>query len=574
MVDRDMLLADLVRLATKHKDYSGTVERDEQDGFRLRFYPKPDDAMIEDRRVAWNEGVRALDSVSPRVIQFLNENSITTQSGETPGASVMAWVLQGRFPANRLSAFALTNAFDAVREALLKLDSRDFADQALMRLHRHDKFEERVRQADRESREAHVAQLEKLKNACCRLKEAIKAHNEALHQEVATASGTGHLAHIIFESLAVIDELGLGPILDKNALRKDKQLLSGQLEPSQIGYIKDELRLHLLLIKCRNITEQEITTLVSEIGHLSPSSCDDLWIDLWHYEQLEDVVEERQASSAESMEPAAEVVLPTSSETTVDSTVVPVEVPPIPFAGGNLVFYLDRVELCGVDICSGVRSRSRRITLELLAKQDDRGQFVFYGGDDLEDEVAGQGGKGTSAGLIRDLRSNIAERLRSQANMVCDPKAIILSGGAGYRLSHILSVQWAEPPNCAISNDITDKCEHESALDVGDGVGNNAAGDGDVVGNNVSGDGDDGGNDVASDGDDGGNEVATRKAWILEQLAEGKKLKAGSVADHFNCSMRTAERALTSLKSQGMIDYVGNPRTGYYRLVQSTQGEK
>lgn len=569
MVDREMLLADLVRLATKHKDYSGTVEREEQDGFRLRFYHKPDDAMIEDRRVAWNEGVRALDSIAPRVIQYMNEYGITTPSAETPGASVMAWVLRDRLPPIRVSASASSNAFDAIREDILRLETQNFADSAVQRLHRHDKFEERVRQADRESREVHVAQLEKLKSACCRLKEAIKAHNEALHQEVTTASGTGHLAHVIIESLAAIDELGLDPILDKNAQRKDKQLLSGQLEPSQIGYIKDELRLHLLLIKCRNITEQEITTLVSEIGHLSAFSCDDLWIELWHYEQLADVVEERQAIRKETGEPAPEEDLPASSDASTDTAYVP----PVPFAGGDLVFYEDRVELCGVDICSGVRSRSRRITLELLAKQDDRGQFLFYGGDDLEDEVAGQGGKGKSAGLIRDLRSNIAERLRSQANTVCDPKAIILSGGAGYRLSQILSVQWAEPPSCAKSNDITYKCEHESASDVGDDVGNELAGDGDDVGdgvgNNMAGDGDDVGDELASDG----NGLVTRKAWILEQLTVGKKLKAGSVADHFNCSMRTAERALTTLKNQGVIEYVGNPRTGYYRLVQSTQGE-
>jgi hypothetical protein len=51
MVDRELLLADLLRLASEHKDYSGTVERDGTKRIRLRYFPKPMDGLIKERRV-------------------------------------------------------------------------------------------------------------------------------------------------------------------------------------------------------------------------------------------------------------------------------------------------------------------------------------------------------------------------------------------------------------------------------------------------------------------------------------------------------------------------------------------
>jgi hypothetical protein len=40
------------------------------------------------------------------------------------------------------------------------------------------------------------------------------------------------------------------------------------------------------------------------------------------------------------------------------------------FSGGEIVFFADRVELCGVDICSGPRSRTKRRILDLLRQID------------------------------------------------------------------------------------------------------------------------------------------------------------------------------------------------------------
>ena len=75
-----------------------------------------------------------------------------------------------------------------------------------------------------------------------------------------------------------------------------------------------------------------------------------------------------------------------------------------PFSVGEIVFYSNRVEFCGADICSGVRSSSRRIVLELLSRKRNDGEFVAYSGEELEGQLKKFGGQGTAAGLIRDLR--------------------------------------------------------------------------------------------------------------------------------------------------------------------------
>jgi hypothetical protein len=61
--------------------------------------------------------------------------------------------------------------------------------------------------------------------------------------------------------------------------------------------------------------------------------------------------------------------------------------------------------------------------------------------------------------------------------------------------------------------------------------------------------------------------AGARHAWILQELAKGRRLKAPDVAEHFGCSVKTAQRDLTALKDEGKIEFVGSPRTGFYRIV-------
>jgi HPt (histidine-containing phosphotransfer) domain-containing protein len=209
------------------------------------------------------------------------------------------------------------------------------------------------------------------------------------------------------------------------------------------------------------------------------------------------------------------------------------------FESGEIVFYSDRVELGGVDICSGSRSGSRRIVLELLSRRRSDGAFVAYSGDDLEAEAKRHGAKGTASGWIRDLRDTVVIALRKQMpSTVAGQDEVILSGGPGYRFAESISVQFRDPPM------ITDIRDTDEASDVPN-------------------------EDVRDVFDVRDDAAGARHAWILQELAKARRLKAPDVAEHFGCSVKTAQRDLTALKDEGKIEFVGAPRTGFYRLRQA-----
>lgn len=208
---------------------------------------------------------------------------------------------------------------------------------------------------------------------------------------------------------------------------------------------------------------------------------------------------------------------------------------PTAFTGGSVVFYPERVELCGVDICSGPRTETRRILLELLAKQRKNGDFIAYSGQDLEDEGRRLGADRTAAPWIRDLRQHIERCLLTHANIECKGDEVILSGGPGYRFAPSLTVHQAGVPEIT---DIKD-----------------TAGETDVPNVRYP--------DVRDVPDDA---ALPRRAWILQRLASGDRLQAPAVARHFKCSVKTAQRDLTALKEEGKIEFVGPPRTGFYLL--------
>src|SRR5262249_55866125 len=81
---------------------------------------------------------------------------------------------------------------------------------------------------------------------------------------------------------------------------------------------------------------------------------------------------------------------------------------PVPFTGGILAFFKDRVELCGVDICSGRRAATARKMLDILAEKDDRGIFVPVNAEDLAKRVGLRGGQNGACAAIRDLRLGIS----------------------------------------------------------------------------------------------------------------------------------------------------------------------
>jgi hypothetical protein len=111
------------------------------------------------------------------------------------------------------------------------------------------------------------------------------------------------------------------------------------------------------------------------------------------------------------------------------------------------------------------------------------GSFVAYSGDDLETKAKELGAKGTSGQWIKELRDDIKERLRDQANIISGRRDVILSSGPGYRLAESVSVQFGTP------SAITDITDTEDGSDVRNG-------------------------DVRGGPNDLGNEAAIRRAWV------------------------------------------------------------
>ena len=61
--------------------------------------------------------------------------------------------------------------------------------------------------------------------------------------------------------------------------------------------------------------------------------------------------------------------------------------------------------------------------------------------------------------------------------------------------------------------------------------------------------------------------VNARQQWFLDELAAGRHVKAVDLCEHWSVVEKTAKRDISELKKQGMIEFVGAPKKGYYRLA-------
>ncbi|MFO8013232.1 MAG: response regulator [Phycisphaerae bacterium] len=215
---------------------------------------------------------------------------------------------------------------------------------------------------------------------------------------------------------------------------------------------------------------------------------------------------------------------------------------PLPFEEGDMVFFEDRVELCGVKICGDNSSMNRRI-LDELKQQNRHGRPVAYSGVKLADKVECESGANGVSGAVRELRQSICHRLLEEANIQCGPRDVIQSGGRGYRLTDKITVRDAhDPQNDPQSDTQTDPQNEPNDPQSGE------ASDGDVAGLNE------------------------RQRWIWAQLKAGVKLRNGDVAAEFGRSPSTIKRDLQGLKRTKGIEFVGAARTGYWRLGNGESG--
>ena len=60
--------------------------------------------------------------------------------------------------------------------------------------------------------------------------------------------------------------------------------------------------------------------------------------------------------------------------------------------------------------------------------------------------------------------------------------------------------------------------------------------------------------------------VNERQQWFLEQLSAGKQTKATDISAHWKVTEKSAKRDIADLKARGVIEFVGVPKKGFYRV--------
>jgi CheY-like chemotaxis protein/DNA-binding MarR family transcriptional regulator len=110
-----------------------------------------------------------------------------------------------------------------------------------------------------------------------------------------------------------------------------------------------------------------------------------------------------------------------------------------PFGGGELVFYDDRVELCGAKICGGRNSSTKWRVLDLLRSQAANGGYRCFPMKDIADRLK-LTRPGAVAEAVADLRKECRERMREAAGVDCGDEDIISNQNRGYHLRDWIKV--------------------------------------------------------------------------------------------------------------------------------------
>ncbi|MCI0333341.1 MAG: response regulator [Planctomycetes bacterium] len=213
------------------------------------------------------------------------------------------------------------------------------------------------------------------------------------------------------------------------------------------------------------------------------------------------------------------------------------------FAGGEMAFYADRIELCGVIICAGPRCLRQRKVLDSLRQKRD-GKFVAIGSKKLEERIGRGAGPNSVPGLIQTLRKRIIQELAS-INLDCGRQEVIVRTKQGYQLRDWITVQDGDGKNASDNQgQVKIDVPNQAETDVPNG---SSLDDPNVL----------------------NDDAAVRRDWIIQQLVQDRKRRAPDIQQKFGCSLKTAKRDLKALKDEGRIEFVGSRRTGYYRLKDS-----
>src|SRR4030095_8833142 len=109
------------------------------------------------------------------------------------------------------------------------------------------------------------------------------------------------------------------------------------------------------------------------------------------------------------------------------------------FAGGELVFFDDRVELCGIKICGATGSSNKRRVLDVLREANTKGGYRCFSMKDIADRLK-MDRPGAVAEAVADLRKEYRERLRAESSIACEDEDVIANQNRGYHLRDWITV--------------------------------------------------------------------------------------------------------------------------------------
>ena len=262
----------------------------------------------------------------------------------------------------------------------------------------------------------------------------------------------------------------------------------------------------------------------------------------------------RRARGGLGADKGAKTVLATGIAIPAPSATPPEQAAPVPFQGGEMVFYPDRVELCGVKIVGDTGTGQSRMILDLLKRKRDAVRYVYMSGEALAKSI-GAVGIGVVTGCIRTIRRNATERLMEMLGVRVGNEDVIVNDGVhGYCLKEWITVR--------------DETNQAAAAPSPEGRDAGAEPDHDTD------EPDEGACDTdgrapdtarhAPDTDAGGER---RRKRILELLQVNQGLQAPTIAARVRCSLATAKREMAALRKAGVVEFVGHARTGHYRLI-------
>lgn len=247
--------------------------------------------------------------------------------------------------------------------------------------------------------------------------------------------------------------------------------------------------------------------------------------------------------------------------------------PTKPFQAGELVFYDDRVELCGVKICGEAECGIMRSILDTLRERRPDGHYKAFSGTELARRAGADRGQNAAAEAIRGFRQKVQQLLLDELNIECGPCDVIANDRRhGYRFSEKIEARSHDEPA-----NRTDRSDRGPVTPDGPvfqrvtwGFGSEAEVHGPVKqGGPVSGPenargGTVNGTDGTVNADGPTNE---RRRWACEQLRAGHSLRREDLERQFGVSARTAKRDLLALRDTGEVEFVGPAKTGHYRLA-------